>query len=105
MNLNIVTKYTAKVLKDVRSSQGLYINFLHFEICKKGDENTPEYEEKNGGHGPSLASRDPGRFALLCKYAFFLAHSFILLYFSCSFELMKGKRKITLTFWNFPVII
>ena len=51
---------------------------------------------------PPATQEDLPFYADMC---FFLVNTFILLYFSCTFELMEGKRKIIFPFQNFPVLI
>ena len=91
--------------KDVGTSQGLCNNFPRLQICWRRDEKTPEYKEKNGAFQPSLAIRDPQRFALLSSFGVFLAHTLTLLDFWCIFELMRGEWNIFITFQIFSAII
>ena len=71
----------------------------------KGWRKDAKNGEKIGDPGPSSAVKGPWKFALSWRCVFFLDHTSILLIFSCTFGLIKRRRRSSVTFQNFPVII
>ena len=90
-----------RYLKDVPLLQGLCNNFFLVEICSRGEEKTPENGEKNGGHGPSSAVKDPRKSALSRRGAVFLDRTLILFIFLCTYGLIIGRRISSVIFGIF----